>query len=295
MRLTIKNDQPPRAFVERLIEQAIQMLKTQQQNKKPNERTTVMKLAIKKTAAIAASIVIAASIIAVVLSGSTKQNQGLVTSPRAGNQKVTIAQTGNLTPLELELPGFIIEGTAINLQGVENLESFTAGQRPPFMVPKGTTNVAAGKSVTCSDPDDVVLEDLTKVTDGDKSGMDDSWVELGIFEQSITIDLGEKHEIYAIVVWHYHKDNRVYFDVVAQVSDDSDFIENVVTVFNNDHDASSGFGEGTDKNFMETNEGKIIDAKGTQARFVRLHSAGNVLNELNHYVEVEVYGKPIKQ
>ena len=41
-------------------------------------------------------------------------------------------------------------------------------------------------------------------------------------------------EIYAIVVWHYHGEARVYHDVVVQLADDSDFIENVQTIFNND-------------------------------------------------------------
>ena len=29
-----------------------------------------------------------------------------------------------------------------------------------------------------------------------------------------------------------------------------------------------------------------------QARYVRLYSNGNTANDLNHYVEVEVFGKP---
>ena len=37
-------------------------------------------------------------------------------------------------------------------------------------------------------------------------------------------------------------------------------------------------------------EGKLIDAKGVKARYVRLFSNGNNANKLNHYVEVEVFG-----
>jgi hypothetical protein len=37
-----------------------------------------------------------------------------------------------------------------------------------------------------------------------------------------------------------------------------------------------------------------VDAKGNKARYVRLSSNGNNANELNHYVEVEVFGRPAK-
>jgi len=47
-------------------------------------------------------------------------------------------------------------------------------------------------------------------------------------------------------------------------------------------------------NYVETAEGKLVDAKGSRARYVRLHSRGNNANELNHYVEVEVFGRPVK-
>jgi hypothetical protein len=85
----------------------------------------------------------------------------------------------------------------------------------------------------------------------------------------------------------------VYFDVIVQVSDDPDFIENVTTIFNNDIDNSAGLGVGQDKHYVETNEGKLIDAQGVQGRYVRAYSNGNNSNDLNHYIEVAVYGQPI--
>jgi hypothetical protein len=33
---------------------------------------------------------------------------------------------------------------------------------------------------------------------------------------------------------------------------------------------------------------------GVQGRFVRLYSAGNTSDDANHYIEVEVYGKPVE-
>ena len=130
------------------------------------------------------------------------------------------------------------------------------------------------------------------VTDGDKQAADGSFVELGPFLQHVTIDLGAQYDIYAILLWHYHKQARVYSDVVVQIADDPDFITNVRTLFNNDLDNSAGLGIGNDMHYVETAEGKLIDAKGHQARFVRLYSKGNSSNELNHYIEVEVFGKP---
>jgi hypothetical protein len=49
---------------------------------------------------------------------------------------------------------------------------------------------------------------------------------------------------------------------------------------------------GTDHPYIETNLGKLIDAKGTKGRYVRLYSNGNTTDKLNHYIEVEVFGKP---
>ena len=46
--------------------------------------------------------------------------------------------------------------------------------------------------------------------------------------------------------------------------------------------------------YVETSEGKLIDTKGVATRYVRLYSNGNTNNDLNHYIEVEIYGKPVK-
>jgi len=110
----------------------------------------------------------------------------------------------------------------------------------------------------------------------------------------VTVDLGAPHEIYAVLFWHFHNSPRIYFDVVVQIADDPGFTKNVRTLMNNDHDNTSGFGRGTEMNYIETSEGRLVDAKGAIARYVRLYSNGNSANELNHYVEVEVYGRPPK-
>jgi len=198
----------------------------------------------------------------------------------------------DLRPLDIKLPKPMFVGTPQNLK-VANLEKPTGKPRPPFLAPAGTKNTALNKSVSSSDEAPIIGE-IAMITDGDKEASDGSYVELGPMKQYVTLDLGARHTLYAVVVWHYHKQPRVYFDVVAQVSDDPNFVKDVKTVFNNDHDNTSGFGVGKDLNYIETAEGKLIDAKGIQGRYVRLNSNGNSNNDLNHYIEVEVYGKPVK-
>ena len=197
-----------------------------------------------------------------------------------------------LVPLKIDLPKAMFIGTPQNMQ-VPNLEKPLGKPRPPFLAPEGTVNVALNKPVTSTDEEPIIGE-IEMITDDDKNADDGSFVELGPFTQHVTVDLGAKYSIYAIILWHYHKQPRVYYDVVVQVSDDPDFITNVQTVYNNDLDNSSGQGVGKDMHYVETSEGRLIDAKGVQGRYVRSYSKGNTNNDLNHYVEVAVYGKPAK-
>jgi len=203
------------------------------------------------------------------------------------------AQESGMNPLPIVLPKPMFEGTPENIK-VPNLEK-PRGNKPrePFLAPAGVSNVALHKPVTSTDKEPVIGE-LEMITNGDKSGNDGSYVELGPALQSVTIDLQARHEIFALLVWHFHKQARVYFDVIVQVADDPDFITNVQTVFNNDNDNTAGLGAGKDLNYFDTYEGKLIDAKGVIGRYVRLFSNGNNVNDLNHYVEVEVWGRPAK-
>ena len=202
-------------------------------------------------------------------------------APAAGGQK--------LVPIPIVLPQPVFEGTPRNLK-VPNLEPARWKARAPFLAPEGVKNVARRKAVTGSDELPIIGE-LSMITDGDRSGEEGAFVELGPGKQHVTVDLGAPHEIYAVLFWHYHNSPRVYFDVVVQIADDAGFTKNVRTVFNNDHDNTSGLGRGTDLNYIETSEGRLVDGKGAIARFVRLYSNGNSANELNHYVEVEVFGR----
>lgn len=211
---------------------------------------------------------------------------------KAAEEPTGTKPAAEMAPVVIELPTAQFAGTPTNLN-VANLEKPLGRMRDLFMAPVGTVNVAAGKSVSSSD-DFPVIGELEFVTDGDKDASEGSFVELGPGVQHVTIDLGEKCNIYAIVSWHFHKQVRVYFDVVVQVADDADFTENVVTLFNNDTDNSAGLGVGKDMHYVETNEGKLIDGKGVQSRYVRFYSNGNNSGDFNHYIEIEVYGKPME-
>jgi hypothetical protein len=149
------------------------------------------------------------------------------------------------------------------------------------------------KPVSSSDPDPV-FGSAEMITDGNKAGGDGAFVQLKEGVQSVVIDLESSHTIYAILVWHYLKEPRAYADVVVQVADDPDFISNVATLFNNDRTNAAGLGIGTNLRYVETSEGLLIDAKGVEARYVRLFTNGSDKAPTNHYVEVEVFGKPLK-
>jgi len=198
---------------------------------------------------------------------------------------------GKLVPLDVELPAPAFRGTPVPLKE-PNVEKPRDKPREPFLAPEGTVNVSRGRPVSCSDPAPAGGE-LDFITDGDKEATDFGYLLLRPGTEWVQVDLGQKATIYAVFLWHNHAEARVYYDVIAQVSDDPDFID-AVTVFNADYDNSSGLGIGTDMGYVETAEGKLIGCRGVEGRYVRLYSRGNHIDENNHYTEVEVYGRPLE-
>lgn len=190
--------------------------------------------------------------------------------------------------LKLELPKPMFIGTPRNIRS-PNLEKITGKKRGDFYVPEGTELLSLNKAVSGSDMEPIIGE-IDFVTDGEKSGEDGCYVEFGPGLQYVQIDLEQAYALHAILIWHYHSQARVFRDVIIQLSDDADFVIDVKTIFNNDHDNSSGLGIGRDKEYIETNEGRLINPRGYKARYVRLYSKGNTSNDMNHYVEVEIYG-----
>jgi hypothetical protein len=199
------------------------------------------------------------------------------------------AADADLEPLPIKLPIPAFMGTPTDIPLGDLIEKPSDKPRAPFMAPKGAQNLAAKKPVTASDKSPITGT-LELVTDGDKEANDNSFVELRRKTQWVQIDLEKPAKIYAVIVWHAHNTWQVYHDVVVQVADDADFTQNVKTVFNNDQDNSSGLGVGTDKEYFESYEGRLMPAKGVEGRYVRLTSKGSTYSALNRYTEVEVWG-----
>ncbi|MDH3582924.1 MAG: discoidin domain-containing protein [Phycisphaerae bacterium] len=205
-----------------------------------------------------------------------------------------------LVQLPLDLPNPVFDGTPAEIpKGVRIDKKRHGKKRPPFMAPDGLTNVALGKTVTSSDPEPIIGS-LDLVTDEDKEALDGSYVELAPGKQWLQIDLGAEHEIFAITIWHNHMNPRVYRDVVVQVSNDPKFEKDVVTVYNNDHDNSSGFGVGEHYEYFESDEGMLVNAmdksyRGKKARYLRCWSSGSTSGDQNEYGEVEAWAFPLKK
>lgn len=191
--------------------------------------------------------------------------------------------------LEIEYPEKLVKGTEVP-KNIPNLEKSRAKDTAPatFKIPAGCTNLAEDMEVTSSD-DDPIAGDLDMITDADADGNEYVQIKKGL--QWVQINLEDSKTLYAAHIWHYHAQPRVYNDIIVQVSDDEDFASGVTTVYNNDHDNSSGLGKGTDKNYIEEYYGKTVDLKGTKGQYVRFYSQGNSADNSNHYLEIQVHGK----
>jgi hypothetical protein len=213
----------------------------------------------------------------------------LVLSAVMGAAGTVFAADQELAPIDIKIPNAAFMGTPTDIVINEHIEKPSDKPRAPFMAPKGVTNLALNKKVTSSDAAPI-SGSLELVTDGNKESADDTFVELHRKVQWVQIDLENPAEIFAIVVWHAHNTPQLYKSMVVQVSDDKDFKTDVKTVFNNDYENEAGLGIGTDKQYFEDRQGKLVDTKGVKARFVRLYSKGSSFSALNRYTEVEVYG-----
>jgi hypothetical protein len=209
--------------------------------------------------------------------------------PEAGRTNAS----SSLVPLLLKLPEPTYVGTPKNIPAGTDVEPPSKTPPIPIMVPRDVKNVAPGSKITCSDSN-AAPADLAKLTDGIKEAIDENVVLLRRGVQWVQFDLGGEHEIFAIAIWHAHDSPKVYRGVIVQVADDAGFTAHVRTLFNNDTENGAKLGAGADRKYFETNQGKLIDAKGQKARYVRLYSHGSTDSALNEYTEVEIYGRPAK-
>ncbi|MGE5371295.1 MAG: Ig-like domain-containing protein [Solirubrobacterales bacterium] len=148
----------------------------------------------------------------------------------------------------------------------------------------GPENHALNKVVTAS----TKITNAARVTDGDLTTTNYAQIDPGV--QWVKIDLGQRHNISEIKLWHYFQGTRTYHDVIVQVSNDPDFRSTVTTLFNNDTDDTAGQGKGQDEEYVENETGKSIAGTRVNARYVRLWTNGSTYNTYNHLVEVQVFG-----
>jgi hypothetical protein len=195
-------------------------------------------------------------------------------------------------PLPLVLPKSVALGTPKPLK-ITNLEPAPTGPRVLPKVPADAKNMALGCAVTCS-AKEAVAGDFSFLTDGDKNGEEGFECELPRGMQWMQIDLAKEVDVHAIALWHFHRERRVYFCVVVQLSDDPDFKTGVTTIYNNDVENELGLGKGKDYAYYESNEGRVMPVAGVKARYVRFYSKGNSATPSNDYVEAEVWGVPAK-
>jgi hypothetical protein len=217
-------------------------------------------------------------------------NKTSTTAPSAGGSGGPGIGFAGGVELKIDIPKETISGTPRPRIKLPNLMP-EIKKFPKFLVPENTLLLSKGKKVTSSD-DLPILGELSCITDGDKENGEGHFVELAEGTQWVQIDLEKSNSLYAILVWHFHNLKRAYHDVIVQVSDDPEFKTDVTTLFNNDYDNSSKLGKGISRPYIETRYGLLVNPKGIEGRYVRLYSRGSTVTGFNHYIEVEVYGKP---
>jgi hypothetical protein len=193
----------------------------------------------------------------------------------------------------LKLPAPAFKGTPKELPEGMVVEPLSDKPRPALMVPPGCVNLATGVVPSSTDTNATPAK-LGKITDGNKDAYEENIVLLRKGVQEVKFDLGKPAELHAIVIWHAYDAMKIYRSVVVQIADDAAFTQNVRTLLNNDTENKAGQGAGTDRQYFESHEGKLIAARGEKAQFVRMFSRGSTESALNEYTEVEIWGKPVK-
>jgi len=195
--------------------------------------------------------------------------------------------------LPLVLPKSVALGTPRPMK-INNLEPVSKNPRVLPKVPAAAVNLAKGCDVTSS-AREAAAGDFSYLTDGDKGGEEGFEVELPRGAHWVQVDLKKSAEISAIILWHFHRERRVYFNVIVQISDDAAFKKDVTTVYNNDAEGELGLGKGKDYCYYESNEGRVMAlSPAVKGRYVRFYSKGNSAGPSNDYIETEVWGVPAK-
>lgn len=205
----------------------------------------------------------------------------------------TATNSRGLVPLPLKLPPpTLADNWGQPIPSGPDIDPFTKS-RPACLAPAGVTNVALGKKVTASSQP--FTGNLALVSDGQKGAEDHFVVEIKRGIQWVQVDLGVDYDIYAIAFWLDHRDRyAAYRGVIVAVANDEGFTEGVRVLFNNNKESLAGLGAGTDKRYGERYLGKLVDAKRTTARYVRVYANGSNLSKINCFTEIEVWALPGK-
>jgi hypothetical protein len=202
------------------------------------------------------------------------------------------AVAADLVAIKFELPDPVSSGTPKEIKS-DNLEPDPGPgkYRAPIMVPAGFDKKLTTEDTKVTTSEEAVTGDNEFVVDGDKTADVTCMLQLPDGLQWVQLDLGAEHTVSAVCVWHDQGDDRVYKDVVVQLSNDEKFEKDVVTIFNNDHNNSAKLGKGADKEYRERNDGRPMAGKMTKARYLRCYSAGSSSDPMNNFLEIEVFGK----
>ena len=194
--------------------------------------------------------------------------------------------------IKFELPAPHSSGTPKEVKS-DNLEPDPGPgkYRAPIMVPVGFDKKLTTEETKVTTSEEAVTGENEYEVDGDKTPDATCMLQLPGGLQWVQLDLGAEKTVSAVCVWHDQGDDRVYKDVIVQLSNDEKFAKDVTTIFNNDHDETAKLGKGADKEYRERNAGRPVDGKLTKARYVRCYSNGSSSEPVNNYIEIEVFGK----
>lgn len=164
-------------------------------------------------------------------------------------------------------------------------------------------NVAKNKNVSVKTPALHTYGQLSWLTDG-KTDNRNEYALVGVAggPEWVQVDLGQSYDVQRVNIrsdWGSDATTeRIGKDYVVMLSNDPTFATGVTTIFNNDADNSSGYGVGTDAEYIENRDGSgkdIVLSSNVNARYVRYSANGHVrvatgvYNPVNTVMEIEVY------
>jgi hypothetical protein len=117
----------------------------------------------------------------------------------------------------------VSKATPQNLAGPQSGEASRISRREAFLAPARRYESPKRKAFAGAEP---VSGELSMITTA-RNRAPRVLCGTELRPQYITIDLKKRSTIYAVLVWHYHKQPRVYKSVIVQIAEDADFIENV--------------------------------------------------------------------